>query len=263
MTLDRAEVAARLAEADWRNPRAEPLPLGEWGRTLVAYADDLIAALALTPPVAPKSEAAKFKDGSGYPSEGERVVVHRLGTTEGFLIHAKHLSCRKVGSVGTATSYVPGHGGDVWFVRHDGDGEVAAYMYDELRPVEPSPEATRPTHIRVVRRGKNAPPFVTDGAVLKVDEWDAAGDPWVGDGRWCFCGHRDPALSNTTWEPATPPAPVEPAKGEAVSKMDDWRKDEIDARAAFLEFGPAEEPHMANFIAGWCHALRRARTVRS
>ncbi len=52
MTLDRAELAARLAEADWRNPRAEPLPLGEWGRTLVAYADDLIAALALTPPVA-------------------------------------------------------------------------------------------------------------------------------------------------------------------------------------------------------------------
>ncbi len=51
-SLDRAELAARLAEADWRNPRAEPLPLGEWGRTLVAYADDLIAALALTPPVA-------------------------------------------------------------------------------------------------------------------------------------------------------------------------------------------------------------------
>lgn len=75
-----------------------------------------------------------FKDGSQYPSQGERVIVRRLGSTEGFLIHPRPMSCRKLGAVGTATSYVPGHGGDVWFVQHD-DGTVGAYCYDELAPL--------------------------------------------------------------------------------------------------------------------------------
>jgi hypothetical protein len=37
----------------------------------------------------------------------------------------------KVGVEGTVTGYVPGHGGDAWWVQHD-DGSVAAYWYPEL-----------------------------------------------------------------------------------------------------------------------------------
>lgn len=75
-----------------------------------------------------------------------------------------------------------------------------------LCPHPPAPEAKRPTHVRVIRRGTNAPAFVTNGAVLKVDEWDAVGDPWI-DG-WCFCGNREASPSNTIWEPAPCPPPV-------------------------------------------------------
>ena len=89
---------------------------------------------------ADRHETRPFKDGTQYPSQGERVVVRRLGSTEGFLIHPRPMACRKVGAVGTATSYVPGHGGDVWFVQHD-DGSVGAYCYDELESLDATPTA--------------------------------------------------------------------------------------------------------------------------
>ncbi len=157
-------------------------------------------------PVAPKSEAAKYEPRVGdviemEPYEERDAYVRVVVSPEEYVFLLD-------GKVDMRARF-KGVSGLPMYLRPATPAERAAAGL-------PSPEATRPTHIRVVRRGKNAPAFVTEGAVLKVDEWDAAGDPWVGDGRWCFCGHRDPAPSNTTWEPATPPAPVEPAKGEAA-----------------------------------------------
>lgn len=63
---------------------------------------------------------------------GLHVKVVKLGDTMGMMIKPKHLDVRKVGVTGTITGYVPGHGGDVWWVRHDGSDDVGAYVFDEL-----------------------------------------------------------------------------------------------------------------------------------
>jgi hypothetical protein len=54
-----------------------------------------------------------------------------LGDTTGMIIAPKILANRRPGASGTLRSYVPGHGGDVWFVEHAG-GDIAAYAYDEF-----------------------------------------------------------------------------------------------------------------------------------
>lgn len=62
---------------------------------------------------------------------GLRVKVTKLGDTMGMLIKREHLDVRAVGVKGTVTGYVPGHGGDLWWVRHD-DGHIGAYVFDEF-----------------------------------------------------------------------------------------------------------------------------------
>jgi hypothetical protein len=69
------------------------------------------------------------------PAAGMRVKVVELGSTIGMLINEKHLSVRKAGTTGTITRWVPGHGGDVWWVKHDGGWIppiIGAYCIDEL-----------------------------------------------------------------------------------------------------------------------------------
>jgi len=66
--------------------------------------------------------------------DGMRVKVTKLESTRGMMIAAQYLAARKKGATGTVQGYVPGHGGDVWWVRHD-DGSVAAYCYTELKGV--------------------------------------------------------------------------------------------------------------------------------
>jgi len=68
---------------------------------------------------------------------GLRVMVTALESTKGMTIHSKHLHPRALGVVGTVKSYVPGHGGDVWFVQHDHSTYVGAYRFTELTPAEP------------------------------------------------------------------------------------------------------------------------------
>ncbi len=63
---------------------------------------------------------------------GLHVKVVKLGDAKGMLIKPKHLDVRKVGISGIITGYVPGHGGDVWWVRHDGCEDVGAYVFDEF-----------------------------------------------------------------------------------------------------------------------------------
>jgi len=47
-------------------------------------------------------------------------------------ITQKYLENRRAEAIGTINSYVPGHGGDVWWVIHD-DGTTAAYCVTEMR----------------------------------------------------------------------------------------------------------------------------------
>ncbi len=66
---------------------------------------------------------------------GLRVRTNeRLGKTTSMLIVQKHGDARQPSKEGTVSGYVPGHGGDVWWVTHN-DGTVGAYMFDEFSPV--------------------------------------------------------------------------------------------------------------------------------
>ena len=64
--------------------------------------------------------------------KGLKVCVVNDYGTEGMLINPQHLAIRQLGKVGTVLNYVPGHGGDVWFVQQDNG--VAAYCFNELEP---------------------------------------------------------------------------------------------------------------------------------
>ena len=70
---------------------------------------------------------------------GTRIRTHvKLGETTGFLIAERHLSARKREALGLIVDPVPGHGGDVYFVRHaEGDSgndpcPVASYCFTEF-----------------------------------------------------------------------------------------------------------------------------------
>jgi hypothetical protein len=74
--------------------------------------------------------------------EGMCVKVGKLESTTGMMISPKYLKVRREGAVGTVKGYVPGHGGDVWWVEHDKpsaeepqEPEVAAYVYTEFEPL--------------------------------------------------------------------------------------------------------------------------------
>lgn len=65
---------------------------------------------------------------------GLRVkTVEELGTTKGMLINIRHLEARESNKFGVVGGYVPGHGGDVWWVRHE-DDTVGAYAVGEFNP---------------------------------------------------------------------------------------------------------------------------------
>lgn len=59
------------------------------------------------------------------------VTSYKLGNTEGMLINPKHLNNRKPNTKGIIHAYVPGHGGDVWFIEHS-DNDIAAYSITEF-----------------------------------------------------------------------------------------------------------------------------------
>jgi hypothetical protein len=62
---------------------------------------------------------AAFK-GHVIPS-GTRVRITHLTSTDGYFVHDKHLNARRSGASGVVLYYIPGHGGDVYAVAHDGD----------------------------------------------------------------------------------------------------------------------------------------------
>lgn len=70
--------------------------------------------------------------------QGLRVKVERLESTKGMNVRPDFLANRRLGATGFINAYVPGHGGDVWWVHHD-DGFVAPYMFTEIEPEDCNP----------------------------------------------------------------------------------------------------------------------------
>lgn len=64
-------------------------------------------------------------------SQGSRVRVTRLGSTEGWRIKRRYLRARSERAAGTVIGPAIGHRGAVLLVEHDG-GPVGAYHLDEL-----------------------------------------------------------------------------------------------------------------------------------
>ncbi len=61
------------------------------------------------------------------------VKVKRIEETTGYMVHPKHLTARKLSAIGVVMGYVPGHGGDVWFVQHsNASDDIGAYTFTEL-----------------------------------------------------------------------------------------------------------------------------------
>lgn len=65
-------------------------------------------------------------------TENLKVRTTELRSTDGLTIHARHLACRKAGVTGFVRGYVPGHGGDVWWVQHEGSEDIGAYCFNEF-----------------------------------------------------------------------------------------------------------------------------------
>jgi len=74
---------------------------------------------------------------STIPAIGTKLLVTELRDTRGFLVQPKHMSVRRAGETVTMKGWVPGHGGDVWWCKHD-NGDVGAYCFTELEFAEPS-----------------------------------------------------------------------------------------------------------------------------
>ena len=63
---------------------------------------------------------------------GTPIITNaQLESTEGMFVVARHLDARKTNILGTIKGYVPGHGGDVYYVEHE-PGDVAVYCYTEF-----------------------------------------------------------------------------------------------------------------------------------
>ena len=67
---------------------------------------------------------------------GLRVRTVELGSTKSMIIPQEYLDIRREGITGSVLGHVPGHGGEVWFVQHDGSSkDTGAYHFKEVEPV--------------------------------------------------------------------------------------------------------------------------------
>lgn len=75
------------------------------------------------------------KDDGVLPVNGTKVKIKdEIAPKEdcgGFLVQQKYIDARRPSEIATYTGWVPGCGGDVWWVTHD-DGTVGAYLFNEL-----------------------------------------------------------------------------------------------------------------------------------
>ena len=64
---------------------------------------------------------------------GTKVRTHEtLEGTKGMIIGPGNLSARRADAKGTIRGTVPGHGGDVYWVEHEGSALLAPYCFTEF-----------------------------------------------------------------------------------------------------------------------------------
>lgn len=72
-------------------------------------------------------------------AKGTVIRTHKeLESTKGMLVAPKHLAARAADRVGVINDWVPGHGGDVYSVRHEGTEHLAVYCFTEIELIEGS-----------------------------------------------------------------------------------------------------------------------------
>lgn len=68
---------------------------------------------------------------------GTKVRTHDvLGPTAGMMVGPVNMSMRRPAAMGTVHGIVGGHGGDVYWIRHEGDAPAAPYCFDEFELVK-------------------------------------------------------------------------------------------------------------------------------
>lgn len=80
---------------------------------------------------------------------GTKVLTHQvLEPTTGMMIRQDYLDARRPNAKATLGDVVPGHGGDIYWARHE-DGSVAAYGWMDFEyDTSAAHETTRYDHIR-------------------------------------------------------------------------------------------------------------------
>jgi hypothetical protein len=72
---------------------------------------------------------------SVLPSRGTKFItkneIASANDCEGFFVRNKYITSRKAGVNCTYLDFVPGSGGDIWWMEHE-DGTVGAYMCTEV-----------------------------------------------------------------------------------------------------------------------------------
>lgn len=67
---------------------------------------------------------------------GTRIRTHStLGSIVGLIVKTEYLSARRANAFAVIGGFVPGHGGDVYWARHD-DSTVAVYGWPEFELVD-------------------------------------------------------------------------------------------------------------------------------
>ena len=52
-----------------------------------------------------------------------------------FFVAQKHIDCRKPNATGKFLGWIPGGGGDLWWIQHNETNDVGAYLYKEVTDV--------------------------------------------------------------------------------------------------------------------------------
>ncbi len=61
-------------------------------------------------------------------------TAFQLESTAGIHASERTLSLRKPDTDGVVQQFLPGHGGDIWLIAHEGDDYCAAYGFTEFEP---------------------------------------------------------------------------------------------------------------------------------
>jgi len=68
-------------------------------------------------------------------------TYNKLRSAIGFIVHEKYLDARSPNKRGEILGYIPGHGGDCWWIKHS-NSTIGAYCFDEFEPSSPYTKST-------------------------------------------------------------------------------------------------------------------------